>query len=182
MNKRRSSSLFPNFYEFKKALETCIEVLKDSELEKDEDGFCNIDFFCQKLKEKDKSLSYITSSHIVELFIRDPKKRILMSKDSKVKYKNIKYVKPPELLFFGTTSNLLNKIKENGIKSTTKGYIKLFHSPAEALKYAEKFVTKDNQTVYLTIKAVKAFEEGTRFSTFKEGIYITKIIDKKYIL
>jgi RNA:NAD 2'-phosphotransferase (TPT1/KptA family) len=182
MGIKRSSSLFPNFYEFKRVLELCVKVLQMEDIKKDEEGFYDLNYLCEKLKKEDKNLTYLTTSHIIELFIRDPKKRILITNDNKIKYKNIKYVQPPEILYFGTTNTLLEKMKKNGIKSVTKGYIKLFLDPKEALEFAKKFVKEQEQVTYLSIKAKEAFENGIRFSSFKDGIYIVTKIDKNYIL
>lgn len=182
MRIRKTPSLFPNYEEFKKALDVCISILQENVLQADNEGFSFIEDLCKEAEKRNDSLFYLTSNHIIELYIRDPKKRILVSNSNKVKYKNVKYVQPPDILYFGTLSHLVEKMKKNGLRSSTKGYIKLFSNPQEALEFAEKFRKGEEKTVYLTIKAKEAFEKGIRFSTFKEGIYIVSKLDKNYII
>lgn len=182
MRQKRMPSLFPNYTEFKKALETCVSILQEGVLQTDNEGFSVIEDLCVEAKKRDNSLNYLTNNHIIELYIRDPKKRILISGSNKVKFKNVKYVQPPDILYFGTLSHLVEKMKKNGLRSSTKGYLKLFSNPQSALEFAEKFKKGNEEPVYLTIKAKEAFERGVRFSTFKEGVYIVSKLDKKYIV
>jgi RNA:NAD 2'-phosphotransferase (TPT1/KptA family) len=86
------------------------------------------------------------------------------------------------VLYFGTLSNLAEKMKEKGIYSNTKKYLKLYTSKESAKKFARKFaVNNDDNISTLEIDAKKAYDSGLRFSTYEEGEYIVSEVKKEFI-
>jgi len=168
-------------YDLNKALELSTNILKRDILQKDADGFCLINELCEKIKEIDSSLSYINNFHIVELYFKEKRRKILISGTDKIKYKDVRYVQPPEILYFGTTDTLANKMRQYGIRSITKGYIKIYDTPEKAALFAKKFAGDKNKIIIFIIKALEAFSDGFKFSTFQDGEYIVVRLDKQYI-
>lgn len=178
----RLPTLFPSQREAYKALNLCIEILQGDDLVKDPQGFCLISDLCGMIKEKSDRFSYLNRNHIIEFFFKDTDHKILIFGLDKIKYKDIKFVKPPEYLYFGTVENLLQRMKLQGIRSITKGYVKLFETPENACGFSKKFAREGEQTAALKINASKAFSEGLKFSTFNGGEYIVAQIISRYIL
>lgn len=126
----------------------------------------------------DTRLSYIDRDHIIELFFKDRERRLLIVDKDYIQYRFVTYVQPPETLYFGTVKNLAERMMNSGLKSKTKGFIKLYSSIEAAKQFARQFATRDGDVlVALTVDASTAFAEGTKFSTHKEGEYIAVRID-----
>lgn len=178
----RIPTLYMSQKDFKRAIIIGIDILKNDRIKKDPEGFSSVDELCEMIKNSNKNLNYINRNHIIEFFFKDKNRKILISGLDRIKYKEIRYVKPPDILYFGTLEHLLPKMKVAGIRSNTKGYIKLYDTPEKAKNFAQKFIEKDDNVVTLTIDAKSAFSDGLKFSTFKEGEFIIIRVNKKYIL
>lgn len=178
----RLPTLYPTYKESSRAISIGIDLLINGDIETDEKGFCLIEDLCNKIKEKDSSFGYLNRNHIIEFFFKDTRRKILISGRDKIKYKNIRYVQPPQTLYFGTINSFSYKMRKYGIRSNTKGYIKLYETPEKACEFAQKFVKRGEETIAIAIDAEKAFSEGLKFSTFIDGEYIVVQLNKRYIL
>jgi RNA:NAD 2'-phosphotransferase (TPT1/KptA family) len=186
-NQRNSQTLYRNKYDLDKALSIVTENLKNTQdgiidnLPTDEDGFCKISDVVSMLRGEE-GFDYVNNTHIVELFFKDPDRKVLINGEDRIKYKSVRYVKPPSILYFGTLENLKDRMVESGLRSRTKGYIKLYDTPDKAILFASKFATEPtDKIVTLTVDADKAFSEGLKFSTYVDGEYIVVQVDKKYL-
>lgn len=177
----RLPTLYPTQKEASRALDIAVDLLKGDRLKKDKEGFCLIEDLCKEITKINNSFGYMNRNHVIELFFRDPDRKILISGVDRIKYKEIRYVLPPDTLYFGTIDNFVGRMKEHGIRSNTKGYIKLYENPQEACKFAEKFVREGERTVALEIDSKRAFSDGLKFSTFKEGEYIVVQLLSRYV-
>jgi RNA:NAD 2'-phosphotransferase (TPT1/KptA family) len=188
--KKVYTSLYRKTPDLKLALDLTVQILGDSQKEEagsskclavDSEGFCRIPDLVEYLKEHPE-LDYINSTHVTELYLKDFERKILINGDDRIKYKIVKYVKPPENLFFGTLESLKGRMIDSGIRSNTKGYIKLYATKEQARFFASKFVKSPNDPVVLLgVTSGEAFTDGLKFSTYIEGEYIVVQIDKKYI-
>jgi len=184
-SKETNRTLYWSIHHMKAALKSTIEVLTvDKSLEITDKGFYTVPDLIAYLKSKHKELYYIENQHIVELFFKDYTKKILLDDSGTlIKYREVHYVKPPEILYFGTMEHLINLMSHNGIKSNTKKYIKLFTSANEAIEHASRFKVKDRDSlIALKINTELAFSDGFRFSSFKENEFIVSNIPSKYII
>lgn len=188
MNPRRNKppiyqTLYATQRDSKKALAMAIDVLNGTDLPKDEKGFASIDQLCEKIRSSDPGLFYINRNHIVELFFKDRNRRILITDKDRIKYKQIKYVKPPNFLYFAALKWLSDKMIRNGIRSDARRYIKLYDSVELAIEKGRRLIRDENdKLVILKIDTKSAFEEGLRFSTYEKGEYVAVRIDPKYII
>lgn len=149
----------------------------------DSEGFVRVPDLREAIKAFIPYLDYINDNHVVEFYFKDRDQKILINGDNQIKYKIVRYVQPPDMLYFGTLQNLADRMRETGLRSHTKKYIKLYDSPEMAADFAKKFVTRDDdKVVILEINAGKAFSEGMKFSTYKDGEYIIVRVDRKYIV
>lgn len=164
------------------ALVTVINLLKGNDLNKDAEGFTLIDDVCSKLKQVIPDLGYINRNHIVELFFKDKDRKVLVSGVDRIKYKEIRYVQPPNSLYFGTLTGLVSRMMQFGIKSSTKGYIKLYGSVEAATEFGKRFMNQEGDSVsVIEIDAQKAFSEGLKFSTYKDDEFVVIRLDKRYL-
>jgi len=179
-------TLFRNKEDLKGAVNTVKNLLIDIQegnsdiLEPDTEGFVKIRDVAEYLRGY---LDYVNTTHIIEIFFKDPDKKILINSEDRVKYKVVKFVKPPERLFFGTIEKLKDKMLDSGLRSKTKGYIKLYDTEDRAIDFASKFATDpDDKVTTIIVDAEKAFSDGSKFSTYIEGEYITSQVNEKYLL
>jgi putative RNA 2'-phosphotransferase len=178
----RIPTLFPTQKEAIKALNVGLLILQGDDIKKDENGFCLIEDLCQAIKDKDDSLGYMNRNHVIEFFFKDVDRKFLISGVDLIKYKDVRYVQPPDILFFGTVENFIPKMRMNGIRSNTKGYIKLYSTPQQAQEFAKKFAREGEKLVAIEINAKKAFSDGLKFSTFQDDEYIAVQIHSRYIV
>jgi RNA:NAD 2'-phosphotransferase (TPT1/KptA family) len=178
----RLPTLFPTQKEAARALDVGLSVLQGGNIKKDEDGFCLIEDLCQAIKDVDNTFGYMNRNHVIEFFFRDVDRKFLISGVDHVKYKDVRYVQPPDTLFFGTVENFVPKMKVNGIRSNTKGYVKLYSTPQQAQDFAKKFAREGEKLVAIKIDSKKAFSDGLKFSTFQDDEYIAVQIHSRYII
>lgn len=179
-----TSTLFPNQSDLDTTLIVSVHLLRNNiaSLNKDTEGYFQVKDLCETIKKRMPFLSYITRNHIVELFFKDKHRKIIFKDPELIKYKLKVYLCPPDELYFGTLTNLANKMKDRGIFSNTKKYVKLYCSKDNAINFAKKFaIHKDDKISLLVIDAKKAYGDGLRFSTYEEGEYIITDVKKEYI-
>ena len=186
MNKRNSPrslpTLFKNLDDQKEVILTCVRLLEDKVLEANSDGFASIDQLLERVKKEHPSITYLNRNHIVELYFKEKDRRILIRDTDGICYKDIRYVQPPDTLYFGTLTNIAQKMLVNGIRSSSKGYLKLYDRIDLAVDFARKFVTRDDDRIaVIEVNASKAFSEGLKFSTYKEGQFIAVRMQPKYL-
>lgn len=87
-------------------------------------------------------------------------------------------VKPPKILYHGTTSVVKNKILSAGIKPMGRNYVHLSLDVKEAEKVARR---RTNEPVIFKIEALKAFNEGHDFYKTAEDIFLTDQLSADYL-
>lgn len=178
------ATIFNSPTDMNSALISAVHILKNKEriVSFDKSGYCSPDDLIKGIVDKMPYLSYLNRNHIVELVLKDKHRKMIFNGQDKIKYKVKKVVEPPEVLYFGTLSNLSKKMMENGIYSGTKHYLKLYSEKDRALNLAAKFIKMQSQKlVVLKIDAKKAHDEGLKFCTYVDGEYIVPEIKKEYI-
>jgi RNA:NAD 2'-phosphotransferase (TPT1/KptA family) len=183
---RPFNTLFSSLDDLNTTLITTVHLLRDNtaNLSIDDSNYYLVDDVCKTLKKRMPFLSYIDKNHLLELFFKDKERKIIFKDQNLMKYKLKIYLEPPETLYFGTLTNLALKMKDKGIFSSTKKYVKLYADKEQAIAFAKKFILSDKDTVsVLVIEAKKAYEteHNLRFSTYNPGEYIVTNIKKEYI-
>jgi RNA:NAD 2'-phosphotransferase (TPT1/KptA family) len=118
---------------------------------------------------------YANRNHIAEVVIRE--RGLMFRGEDTVVKRVVKYVTPPDELWFGTVEGLAHKFRRNGARSNTKGYVKLYSSRESATKNAEKFVRDGDCATALLVDAKSMIEiDGCAFSTYEEGEFCVREI------
>lgn len=179
------ATLFKTPTDLSAALISTVHIFKNQgpNIPFDPNGYCTVTNLCAALKKRMPFLCYINRNHIVELFFKDSQHKIIFNGPDLLKYRVKKVTEPPDTLYFGTLWNLARKMKDRGIFSSTKKYIKLFESPKQAQSFATKFATQSkDKIVALEIDSKAAYERGARFFTYEDGEYIVSGIEKEHII
>ena len=70
----------------------------------------------------------------------------------------------------------------SGLKSKTRGFIKLYDSPDKAILFAQQFADRPGDvTVSLEIDSKSAYENGVKFLLRSPGEYTVGRLDKVFI-
>jgi RNA:NAD 2'-phosphotransferase (TPT1/KptA family) len=179
-----TSTLYFNQSDLNASLISTVHLLRDNiaNLNKSEDGYYKVDEVCDTIKKRMPFLSYMDKNFVVELFFKDIQRKIIFKDSNLIKYKLKLYIKPPDILYFGTLTNLALKMKDRGIYSNTKRYVKLYSSREGAENFAKKFASnKDDKISVLVVDAKQAYIKGLKFSTYEDGEYIISEVEKEYI-
>lgn len=184
------ASFYKSHGDMMQALFLVVDILRDfqdsesqiSKLIPRENGnLCKIDDLCKYIVEKNPRLSYIDRDHIIELYFKDRERRILIVDKDYAQYRSISYVQPPSTLYFGTVKNLADRMLTSGLKSRTKGFVKLYDTPEKAKEFAKQFATREGDVIVaIKVDSGAAFSEGTKFSTHNDGEFIVVRIDKRH--
>lgn len=85
---------------------------------------------------------------------------------------------PPDILYHGTATKFLESIYKNGINSGNRLYVHLSNDEDTAKKVGSRHGTP----YVLKIDANKMFNDGNKFYLSNNDVWLTKFVDKKYIL
>ncbi len=159
---------------------------EDFDLKLAADASVKTDKLLSALQNKFKD---ITKSDLIQLVKNDSKGRFsfLDAKDRiranyghSIEGVNPDYqaVKPPQILYHGTTPKAKNKILSDGLNPMGRNYVHLSIGIKEAKKVAYR---RTEQPVIFKIEAQKAFHEGQNFYKTVEDIYLTDKISADYL-
>lgn len=138
------------------------------------------------LKNKFKDL---TKADLIELVKNDPKGRFSFLDDKEriranyghsIEGVNPDYqaVKPPQILYHGTTPGAKDKILTYGLKPMGRNYVHLSVGVKEAKKVACR---RTEQPVIFKVEALKACQDGQSFYKTAEDIYLTDKVSADYL-
>ena len=90
----------------------------------------------------------------------------------------MKQLKPPEILYHGTTTHYLASIKSDGLLAKSRLYVHLSTDKDAAINVGQRH----GKPVLLAIDAAKMHEDGFVFLLSDNGIWLTKHVPAKYLL
>ena len=85
---------------------------------------------------------------------------------------------PPDILYHGTATKFLESIYKNGINSGNRLFVHLSNDEETAKKVGSRHGTP----YVLKIDANRMFNDGNKFYLSNNDVWLTKFVDKKYIL
>ena len=90
----------------------------------------------------------------------------------------LKEVTPPDILYHGTATRFLEGIYRDGINSMTRLHVHL----SDSIETAKKTGARHGKPAVLSVDAGRMFKDGIRFFRSENGVYLTKAVDRKYIV
>ena len=175
-------SFFKKFSHVEDAL-SLLDIIFNSpesfDLVKGEEGMYESGKVLEAITDQNPELSYLDENHLAELFLRDPEGLLRVEYDT-VGRRTDNFVKPPEVLYFGTTERYKDDMRKRGIVSKSKGFVRLFEYEEDALSFSKRF---EGEGCTLLIDAKSAYSRGITFSASgREGEYLTTMISPIYII
>ena len=148
----------------------------------DENGFVGLYDLLNVLKMK---WEWVVIEHIFEVVERCEKKRF------EIEYNNIRAtyghsvevkidlprIRPPDILFHGTTKRALEEIEQEGLKPMQRMYVHLSETIGEAILVGKR---RQKNPVVLKIDAKRAWEDGIEFKK-SQKVYLVKKLPPEYI-
>lgn len=86
--------------------------------------------------------------------------------------------KPPQILYHGTAERFLDAIMAEGLKPMSRLYVHLSKEEETAIKVGKRH----GKPVALRINSEEMYHDGIRFYLSQNGVWLTKYVDKKYII
>lgn len=84
---------------------------------------------------------------------------------------------PPDVLYHGTADRFLEAILKQGLKPMSRQYVHL----SRDMDTATKVGRRHGNPIVLRINARQMYEDGQKFYVSKNGVWLAKQVDRKYI-
>lgn len=158
-----------------------------AELKLDKDGWVDLHEFVRKMQRfysKD-----ITEYKILEVVRTCDKQRYTLSNTKPQRIRanqghsvelegsTVEQKTPPDILYHGTSQNVVNTILKDGIKKMSRIHVHL----TDNIEIANKVGARHGKPVILIVDAKKAHENGVKFYISKNNVWLSDYIDSKYI-
>ncbi len=85
--------------------------------------------------------------------------------------------RPPQYLYHGTAERFLAAIMAEGLRPMSRLYVHLSKDEETAVKVGKRH----GSPVVLKVKAGEMYNNGNKFYLSKNGVWLTKYVEKKYI-
>lgn len=146
----------------------------------DPNGWADVEVLCKKMP--------ITLDILKEIVHTDSKGRYSFSDDGKMIRANqghsidvdvgLVEKRPPDVLYHGTAERFFDSILAGGLKPMTRQYVHLSDDPANSVIVGKRH----GDPVVLLIDAASSFDNGDKFFLSKNNVWLTKSVNKKYIM
>jgi putative RNA 2'-phosphotransferase len=151
----------------------------------DNNGWADIDELIYKINfKKDIRINFELLKHVVET---NDKQRFIISLDGlKIRANqghsididlDLKPTVPPNMLFHGTATRLIENIKQAGLLPQSRQYVHL----SQTEKTAQIVGSRHGIPVILKIKSCEMNNDNYDFFISENGVWLTKIVPTKYI-
>lgn len=153
-------------------------------LELDNNGWADV----EDLIEKAKTKKILFTSEILDIVVETNNKQRFTFNEDKSKIRanqghsinidiNLEPIKPPSVLYHGTSINNVDSIHNIGIDKRTRQHVHLSHEKETARNVG----SRHGKPYILIIDARQMFAEGIKFYQSKNGVWLTEFVDPKYI-
>jgi putative RNA 2'-phosphotransferase len=157
------------------------------ELEIDAEGWTPVEDLLAALARERTGWDNLTEADLAELIAQSEKKRYEIQ-DGKIRAyyghslpgKLAKTpAEPPQILYHGTTAEVLDAIRQSGLKPMSRQYVHLSMDEQTANLVARR---KRGQVVILAIRAGEAHRSGVKFYLGNEMVWLADAIPPAYIV
>lgn len=151
----------------------------------DENGWANVDELIAKSTNDSQGFTFEELDEIVET---NDKKRFIFNEDkTRIRANqghsidiNLALIsqQPPEFLYHGTAQSNIDSILEKGIEKRSRQHVHL----SQDKETANKVGMRHGKPIILTINTQKMSEDGFEFYLSENNVWLTDLVDAKYIL
>lgn len=152
----------------------------------DEEGFVSVDELVKAIASI-PGWEWVERHHLMQVVTGDPKGRFQVvgdkiraayghSVEASPKYKPMK---PPEILYHGTSRRAILAIKKEGLKARKRRYVHLSTDEETAFEVGRRY---DEKPVVLMVKAREAYKAGVFFTKAAPTIFLSDPIPPEFII
>lgn len=160
---------------------------EDLELNMDSEGWVNTKELIKNIN--DKSKYHITIDMLREIVRTDSKQRYMFKLNERfiracqghsIKTLNLKFkeLKPPDVLYHGTSFANYQLIKKFGIKPMNRQYVHLSLDVETAINVGKRH----GDVKIIKINAKQMYHDGIKFYKSDNGIWLTDFVDTRYFI
>ena len=152
----------------------------------DDNGFCLIEDLLKAINEKNNYNRIIVKADLEEMMSKATKKRFEIVNDKiRALYGHSfnkliihEEVSVPDVLYHGTTHNVLSQILNEGLKPMSRQYVHLSKDIETATMVGKR---RDEEPVILEINTLLMINDGIKFYNGNDDIYLTEFVLPKYL-
>jgi len=157
------------------------------ELELSDEGWTPVDSLLRSLRHERAEWKELSKDHLAQMIsgsskqrheIKDGKIRALYGHSIAGKLKKVP-ASPPDILFHGTSPDVLPRIQESGLLPMERQYVHLSTDEAKALAVGKR---KAKTPVLLHVLAQEAAANGVRFYEGNENVWLADEIPPRFIV
>lgn len=151
----------------------------------DKNGWVSVE---ELLENSNKNGYLFTLEELYEIVEENDKKRFALSEDkTKIRANQghsfevdleLKSIRPPDILYHGTTFNAISPIRKGGIQKMNRQHVHL----SETIDVAIKVGSRKGKPEVLSINSKHMFVDGYKFYKSENGVWLTDSIPSKYIV
>ena len=149
-------------------------------IELDEHGWAEVDELIRRVKNLDLAT-------LEQIVATDEKQRYSFSADKKLIRANqghsipvdveLEELKPPEILYHGTSENFAASIKLQGLLKKSRLYVHL----SSDIETATKVGRRHGKPKIFLVESLKMFDDGYKFFRSVNGVWLTEHVPVKYL-
>ena len=146
----------------------------------DKNGYVPVKQLISRLDINNTELDYIVDTDIKTRFsYSTSKEKIRCNQGHSINVDvELKEIKPPDVLYHGTSWKSVESIFKNGIEKRDRMYV---HLSAD-LNTAEKVGLRHGKVYIFQINTKKMYSDGIKFYLSENGVWLVDYIDPKYFI
>jgi len=154
---------------------------EDVGIELDKEGWTDLDILIQKANEQ----GFNFTLELIEETVRSSDKQRFAIKDGKIRANqghsvdvDIKFTKaiPPDVLYHGTASKVMDKILKEGLDKMKRHHVHLSDNPETAMKVG----MRHGKPVVIKIDAKQMVKDGIEFYKSENNVWLTESVHTRY--
>ena len=147
----------------------------------DNEGYAKVEDLLKNTKWSFEYLNQVVITNDKQRFEFNEDKTLIRARQGhSLKDVDLKYdaIKPPEILFHGTSLKNLKPILSSGLKKMDRNYVHLSESKETAFKVGSRY---SRDVVIFTVKSLDMFHNGFCFFRSNNNVWLTDFVPEKYL-
>jgi len=150
----------------------------------DKNGYTDVKILLTKIGLTLKDLIWIVDNNDKKRFaFNDDKSKIKATQGHSVEVKlEAKKIKPPDILYHGTTLDNKEKILKSGLSKMQRHHVHLTDNEDTAFNVGIRYAKYNNKVWLISIDAKGMNEDGHDFFITENGVYLTDHVPNRYFI
>ena len=148
----------------------------------DKNGYVSVSLLLKKVNITQSELDHIVDTNDKKrLAYNEDKTLIRASQGHSIKVDvELKSVRPPKVLYHGTSSDSYEKIKKTGLSKMRRLHVHMTDDKNTAYKVGKRY-SKYKEPIILEIDSAEMYTDGYKFYLSENNVWLTDNVPVKYI-